>query len=87
MHGDRGFFIIMGLAMVALTVILVFALTMEAKEWEAFRAKHECRAVEKTRGRNGIGTGIGPNGQVMMITTFEPGKTAWLCNDGVTYWR
>lgn len=61
------------------------------ERWEAFRVENECRVVERVPSSvvPVIGTGVGPNGQV--VTTFgvgtTPARTAWLCKDGVTYWR
>jgi hypothetical protein len=68
---------------IGLLVVGVWALVVDVRDWEAFKASHECRIVGKmhgemintfdTKGNIGIG--------------FTSGKTGWSCNDGVTYWR
>ncbi len=41
--------------------------------WAAFKSAHHCQLVEAWAGDAG--------------TQFERGKTAYLCDDGVKYWR
>lgn len=61
----------------------IWALVVDARNWETFKVIHECRIVGKTHGemfntfdaKGNIGIG------------FTSGKTGWACNDGVTYWR
>ncbi len=83
-----------GIATVSLIVLLAYAIysiAEDSKKWESFKVDHNCKIVEKVRGHLAIGTGVGmmPNGRTgaVITTVGTPGKTAWLCNDGVTYWR
>ncbi len=74
-----------------LLILTVFASIEEAAQWEQFAAENGCRVVSKVSASTGVGTGtvVGANGQVGVgtVTTYTPGKTGYLCNDGVTYWR
>lgn len=56
------------------------------KQWQAWVVKHECRIIEKTQGEHHTGV-VMIDGKPSVVTTYTPGKTAWLCDDGVTYWR
>lgn len=78
----------------AVIALLWFAVTAgieERKRWEAFRVAHECRVVERVPGTAHpvVTTGVSANGQVVTSVgvATTPARTAWLCNDGVTYWR
>lgn len=63
----------------------------ERERWDAFATAHACKKVgEISRStQNGIGYGVMSSGQTgtMITTTSTPGKTGWVCDDGVTYWR
>lgn len=79
------------LAILAFVTFIAHAAKRDAERWEAFRVANECRVVAHVPGDAVpvVSTGVGPNGQV--VTTFgvatTPARTAWLCKDGVTYWR
>lgn len=76
------------IAIIAVILIgLAWTGTIEKQKWEAFRERHDCKIVGKTDSDVGIGTGITSNGNATTTTIIIPGKTAWLCDDGVTYWR
>lgn len=81
----------LAVAYVALIVLVVWAAIEDGKKWDAFKAEHNCKVVQHVRSDVVVGTGVGvmPNGQVGMVTTTSttPDKTAWACDDGVTYWR
>ena len=63
----------------------------EQKEWERFKAEHNCVAVGHMKGDvgMGVGTGIAPSGKIGIVTvvTSTPDKTCWECDDGKRYWR
>jgi exosortase/archaeosortase len=63
----------------------------ESNKWEQFKETHECKIVSKVSGTTSINSGvaIGSNGQIhpIITTSVSAGKTAYLCNDGVTYWK
>lgn len=81
---------IAGLAWLAVTAAIA-----EQREWDAFAASHECRIVERAQGTTtvstGFGTAVGSNGNVAVVpvtaVSSAPARAAYLCNDGVTYWR
>jgi hypothetical protein len=59
----------------------------ERKAWEAFKISHACKLVATKTSSVGVGTGVTSNGSVATTTVIIPGQEAWLCDDGVTYWR
>lgn len=83
----RTIIIIGSAAVVGLIGLIFYAASVESKEWEAFRVSHNCVITEKSRGTYSTGLGVLSNGKSGTITTYTPGKTAWACDDGVTYWR
>lgn len=80
-----------GLAIVALIALLVWAAVVEGRTWDKFRIEHHCRVVARERGSTSVGVGsvIGSNGSVspVITTSTEADKTSWLCDDGITYTR
>lgn len=74
-------------AIVVLIGLMIAGLIAEHREWLAFKDEHECYITNETTGSYVTGTGIAMNGKVSVINGYVPGKTGWLCNDGVTYWR
>lgn len=80
--------IVMGGVLVLLAVLLVFAIKGSIQEqhaWDRFQVDHKCRIVGETDSSTGIGPTFGGKGGVAVV--IVPGKTGWLCDDGVTYWR
>lgn len=76
---------------VVMIPLAVYVTQKEAKEWAEFARAHDCKVVGRMSGSTSTGMGVGvmPNGQVgtVMTTSTTPAKTAYACNDGVTYWR
>lgn len=76
---------------VSLIGLMLWAEIEDGRRWTAFKSEHNCKVVQHMRGDIVVGTGVGvmPNGQVGMLTTTSstPEKTAWACDDGITYWR
>ena len=62
-------------ALIALLVVLVlligWAAVVEERKWREFAAEHNCRVVGKRQSE----------------ATTGYTQTAYLCDDGVTYWR
>lgn len=93
MHPYRYDLILWGLvsSCAAAIVLLVAGSIEEGNRWNAFKIQHNCKIVQHMRGDVAVGTGVVlmPNGQVGVVTTTSttPDKTAWICDDGVTYWR
>lgn len=81
MFRDESILAVIFFAVFALFAIGVWALVVDARDWEAFKVAHECKIVGKMHGemintfdaKGNIGIG------------FTSGKTGWACNDGVTY--
>lgn len=77
--------------LVALLSLMVYLLHKEAREWEEFVEANNCQIVAKTRGRTskGIGTSFDANGNYVptVITTREPDRITWKCDDGLEYTR
>jgi hypothetical protein len=75
----------------ALIALFTRAIVTEQREWDVFRVVHHCRVVG--RESSSISTGVGPvlgnnnSGGVAIITTVNPSKTGYLCDDNITYWR
>jgi hypothetical protein len=76
-------------------VWLVVAMARQEAAWQRFAIEHECKVVVKVSGDVHVSSGpvIGANGKVgvdvvgVAVVTSSSGKTAYQCNDGVTYWR
>ncbi|OAT35738.1 hypothetical protein M988_4435 [Hafnia paralvei ATCC 29927] len=67
-------------------LIVVYAVN-ESKEWDDFKQQHNCKVVQKVQGDINTGVGITASGKMGVIITPESDKTAYYCDDGVTYWR
>jgi len=74
-------------ALVVLIVLGIYAAVEEGKQWRAFKEAHHCKLVEHIRATSSTGVGIGPDGKVGTVIVTTPAKSAFLCDDGVTYWR
>ncbi len=66
-----------------LVVVGLLLTIQEANDWAEFKEAHHCKVVGKIKGD--ISYGIGSDGK--STTIINPDKTAWQCDDGVTYWR
>lgn len=73
------------LCITTMAVLMVWAILAGAKDWTQFRTDHHCRVVGQMDGSTGIGPNMSGNGGVSVV--FIAGKTGWLCDDGITYWK
>ena len=64
-------------------IVAIYAILTGAREWEEFKAAHNCKIVSKEDGHTSLGFSSSGNSVVM----GTPGKTGWLCDDGVTYFK
>lgn len=72
------------LVLCVLAIILgVVGTVHEAQIWETFKQEQHCRVVSSSTPTTT--TGFDTSGNFVVMTT--PGKTGWLCDDGVTYYR
>ena len=85
-------------ALAVMLVLLVAAIWWQVKRdreeqaaWAVFSQTHGCLIVQRTQAQTHVGSGVGlmSNGKmgVVTTTTTTPAQAAWLCDDGVTYWR
>lgn len=78
---------LMGIGIGAFLILALVAAIKEEQHWNAFKAAHKCKVVAQISGSVGTTVGSDMNGSVVVGTTSIPGKTGWLCDDGVTYYR
>jgi hypothetical protein len=82
---------LMVVGVIGALILVVIGARREHRRWEAFAKEHECRIVERRKGDvdTTVAPIVGNNSSVSFATglTFEDDKTAYLCNDGVKYWR
>lgn len=58
------------------------------EKWAIFKKEYDCKLIEKREGHSTGGVGIATNGQAgIMFGKDVPSQAAYLCNDGVTYWK
>lgn len=79
-----------GFAAIAIAVLLAFTLHSKDRKWDSFAKAHDCHVVERSRGD--VDMTMAPilnNGQASyaFATTVTDDKTAYLCDDGIKYWR
>lgn len=84
-------FLLVAAVLLGLVGLLVWAVIREDRQWEEFKAAHNCKKVSFVKGQPQAGYGYGTttNGQAGqgVIITQQPDRTGWLCDDGVTYYR
>ena len=76
-------------AIIIVGLLLVFFGIKGSNEWKVFAKEHNCKIVGRIAGstQTGVGPVMGNSGGIAVIITPVPGKTGYLCDDGVTYWR
>jgi hypothetical protein len=84
---ENGAVLLGGGAVVALLVLMGWLMVQESREWDAFASAHDCKRVAYISGEMMPTYGVGSNGQMVFGVTSSSGKTGWLCNDGITYYR
>lgn len=79
---------IVGVVLVLLLLIAFGIYLMhEEREWEKFKADHNCTLVGKVDGKSMPGYGISSNGTISFSVLHSAEQEGWACDDGVTYWR
>lgn len=78
-----------GAVVIALFVLWGFAINAEHKQWQLFADEHSCKVTGHMTGDTvtTVAPIVGGNGGVAVGISSTPSKTAYLCDDGVTYWR
>ena len=74
------------LAVILCTVVVV-ATYYEHQQWSDFAKEHHCKLTQVANGEVNTGFGMTTNGNLATVITTSPRKKAYLCNDGITYWR
>jgi len=78
----------LSVTVVLFVVVAVVMSSRETETWEAFKVEHACRVVGKTSRSTGVTVNpSAPSGTNPVSVVVISGKTGWLCDDGVTYWR
>lgn len=76
---------------VLVIALMTWAMIHDARQWEKFKAAHNCKVISRTASTvvPTVTTSVGADGQVStgITSVYVPGKTGYLCDDGVTYWR
>lgn len=75
------------LAIVVIASAAVSASKRERAKWDRLKAEQKCVIVARQSSSLMTTTGFDAKGNVVFGTTVNPAKTAWKCNDGVTYWK
>lgn len=76
-----------GAAFVGLIVLIVWASIENARKWDAFKSKYNCKVVAHINGDVFNTFGTDAKGNMTVGVGSTPGKTGWLCDDGITYYR
>jgi hypothetical protein len=74
---------LVGMLCVGLLSGAIYISVIQARKWEAFKSAHKCVVTE----RQATYTTFGHDSKGHTITHRHPARTAWKCDDGVTYWR
>ena len=60
----------------------------EQKEWEVFSKKNNCKITNIQPPTTEIAMAVNIiEGGITPVILNNSGKEAWICDDGVTYWR
>lgn len=66
---------------------LLYVSIEEANEWKRFKEEHHCKIVAYISPDTSVGVGPSSSGGVAVVVVPQYGKTGWLCDDGITYYR
>lgn len=78
------------LAIIGLAILIITGLYYCAKDeedWQQFKIDHHCKIVAHIEGGLTPGIGSSLSGKLVVTSNFEPNKTGYLCDDGITYYR
>lgn len=75
------------LLVVILCTVVVAGKCYEYEQWSDFAKEHHCKLTQVDNGEVNTGFGITANGNLATVVTTSPRKKAYLCDDGITYWR
>ena len=69
--------------------VVIWLAHQEDTQWRAWAAEH-CKVTRRIAGSSSFGTAVVPSSNgvsVAPVSTYEPARTCWLCDDGVEYCR
>ena len=75
------------LVVILCTVVVVATYYYEHQQWSDFAKEHHCKLTQVANSEVNTGFGITNNGNLATVVTTSPRKKAYLCDDGITYWR
>lgn len=71
--------------------VAIWAIAEDEKQWQQFVIDNNCKVIEHIRGATSTGfvSGYaGPSGSAGgVVTTIEPDRTVYQCDDGIKYTR
>ena len=70
-----------------LIAVFVVGAVQEEREWDSFKVAHQCKVVAKVDGSSSTAIGFSTSGNMVVTPVYTPGKTGWLCDDGITYYK
>lgn len=74
--------------LVILSIVgLGYVIYKESQKWENFKQEYHCKIVSEMSSDMTLGVGSSGNGGMSVVVVPIPGKTGWLCDDGITYFR
>lgn len=66
---------------------LIWKDLVEEKKWERFVQENNCRIVERLVGSTDLGITAAAKARTDTVVLNTPSTIAYLCEDGITYWR
>lgn len=72
---------------VVLLLALIWYAFSEERKWREFAAENNCKIVEQLAGSTDLGLSPAAAERMNTVVLVSPSTTAYLCDDGVTYWR
>ena len=76
--------------MIIVVTILGLSIGFSIKDsntWKQFKINHNCEITQVKDSTSSTGIGIGIDGQVGTLLINTPKQNAWLCDDGIIYWK
>lgn len=79
--------LIVTVILIILLILAILAAIEEGRDWQRFKVEHNCKVTARINGDVFNTLSVGANGQPVIGIGSTPSKTAWLCDDGITYYR
>jgi Mg2+/citrate symporter len=72
---------------VAFVAFAIWMGVIEQRRWNEFAKAHDCKKIAEIAGYYSTGTGVMSNGKIGTVSTWNPSRKTYRCNDGVDYTR